>query len=293
MEISKMNIDRLIEMQEDEITSYHVYLMLSQIISRKSAENSQLLAHIAEDEMEHYQRWKAYTGKEVRPNKLKVWFFVTVSRLLGMTFGLKLMESGEGEAQVAYGEMVDEIPDIVEVIEDEHRHENELLNMLDEEMLNYVGSVVLGLNDALVELTGALAGLTFAFQNTNLIALTGLITGIAASLSMAASEYLSTSNEESGQNPLRSAIYTGIAYVLTVAILVMPYLIFKSYVVALIMTLVFAILIIAIFNFYISVAKDYDFKKRFLEMAAISLGVAFLSFIIGKLINNLFGIQIP
>ena len=59
--------------------------------------------------------------------------------------------------------------------------------------------MVLGLNDALVEFTGALAGYTFALQNTLLVAMTGLITGVAASLSMATSEYLSTKSEENAK----------------------------------------------------------------------------------------------
>src|SRR5574341_282925 len=104
---------------------------------------------------------------------------------------------------------------------EEDMHEQKLLAMLDEEHLHYVGSVVLGLNDALVELTGALAGLTLALQNTELIALTGLITGIAASLSMAASEYLSTRSEETEKHPFRAAVYTGIAYIITVTLLIL------------------------------------------------------------------------
>ena len=67
--------------------------------------------------------------------------------------------------------------------------------MIREKQLDYVGSIVLGLNDALVELTGALAGLTLALQNTRLIAIAGLITAIAASFSMAASEYLSNKSD--------------------------------------------------------------------------------------------------
>jgi VIT1/CCC1 family predicted Fe2+/Mn2+ transporter len=97
--------------------------------------------------------------------------------------------------------------------------------MIDEEKLEYMGSVVLGLNDALVELTGALAASPSAFQNTRLIAVTALITGISASFSMSASEYLST-RQESGQTQkaLKAAFYTGIAYIFTVIALVVPYL---------------------------------------------------------------------
>jgi VIT1/CCC1 family predicted Fe2+/Mn2+ transporter len=164
--------------------------------------------------------------------------------------------------------------------------------MLDEEGLRYAGSVVLGLNDALVELTGALAGLTFAFQNTRLIALAGLITGISASFSMAASEYLSTKSEEGEKKPLRSAIYTGIAYIVTVALLVMPYLVLENYLASLLWTILNAVLVIAVFNYYISVARGYNFRKRFVEMASISLGVALFSFILGNFIRIWLGVEI-
>ena len=164
--------------------------------------------------------------------------------------------------------------------------------MLDEERLQYAGSVVLGLNDALVELTGALAGLTLALQNEKLIALSGLITGIAASMSMAASEYLSTRSENTDKQPVRAAIYTGIAYIITVALLVMPYLLIQNYILDLVIALTTAVIIIAVFNYYISVAKGESFRERFLEMAGLSLGVAAFSFIIGYLIRNWLGINV-
>jgi len=58
-------------------------------------------------------------------------------------------------------------------------------DLIEEKRLEYTGSIVLGLNDALVEMTGALAGLTLALQNTRLIALSGLVTGIAAASDIA------------------------------------------------------------------------------------------------------------
>ncbi len=101
------------------------------------------------------------------------------------------MERSEEKAQsIDYANLELYMPEVSEVLKDEENHEHELLDMTNEQRLEYMGSIVLGLNDALAELTGTLAGLTFAFQNTRLIALSGLITGIAASLSMAASEYL-------------------------------------------------------------------------------------------------------
>ena len=111
-------------------------------------------------------------------------------------------------------------------------------------------------------------------------------------MSMAASEYLSTRSEETTKHPVRAAIYTGIAYIITVALLVMPYLLFENYILDLVITMTIAVLIIAVFNYYISVAKGEPFRTRFLEMAGLSLGVATLSFIIGYLIRNWLGIEL-
>ncbi len=122
--------------------------------------------------------------------------------------------------------------------------------------------------------------------------ISGLITGIAASLSMASSEFLSKRAEDKGSRALRAAIYTGIAYVITVILLVLPYFLFPNYLVALAVMLGIVILIILAFNFYLSVAKALPFRKHFFEMAAISLGVAVLSFGVGVLVRNVFGIEI-
>ena len=191
-----------------------------------------------------------------------------------------------------YQKIEDAIPEAKAVIEDENTHENKLLSMLDEDVLLYAGSVVLGLNDALVELTGTLAGLTLAFHDVKVIALSGLITGIAASLSMGASEYISTSSEDTEKHPVRAAIYTGVAYIITVDLLILPYLLLNNEYLALAVTLTISVLIIAVFNFYISVAKDEPFGKRFFEMAGLSLGVAAISFLIGFVIKQWLGVEI-
>jgi VIT1/CCC1 family predicted Fe2+/Mn2+ transporter len=276
--------------QRTEITEYHIYKRLAKSI--KNPENRLIMEQIAEDELRHSEDWKKYTQQDVKPNMWDVWKYFLISRIFGFTFGIKLMERGEERAQENYGQLKGKIPNIEKWIHEEEVHEQKLLAMLDEERLRYAGSVVLGLNDALVELTGALAGLTLALQNVKLIALTGLITGIAASLSMAASEYLSTRSEETDKHPVRAAVYTGIAYVITVALLVLPYLLIQNYIVDLIITLIVAVLIIAVFNYYISVAKDEPFRPRFLEMAGLSLGVAAFSFIIGFFIRQWLGVDI-
>jgi len=276
--------------QRIEITEYHIYKQLAKSI--KDPENRLILEKIAEDELRHSEDWKKYTQREIKPNRWDIFKYTLISRLFGFTFGIKLMERGEEKAQANYTQMRGKIPEIDNWIREEEIHEQKLLAMLDEERLRYAGSVVLGLNDALVELTGALAGLTLALQNVKLIALSGLITGIAASLSMAASEYLATRSEDTDKHPVRAAIYTGIAYIITVTLLVLPYLLIDNYIIDLIITLGIGVMIIAVFNYYISVAKDEPFRKSFLEMAGLSLGVATFSFIIGYFIRQWLGVEI-
>jgi VIT1/CCC1 family predicted Fe2+/Mn2+ transporter len=281
---------KMILFQQTEITEYHIYKRLAKRI--KSTENARILDRIADDELRHYNGWKKHTNKDVQPKWFTVWYYTTISLIFGFTFGVKLMERGEEAAQANYEAVSKVIPEAIKYQEEEDKHEEQLIEMLTEERLEYAGSVVLGLNDALVELTGALAGLTLALQDVKLIALSGLITGIAASFSMAASEYLATRSEDTNKNPVRAAVYTGIAYIGTVALLILPYLLFDNYYLDLGIALTTAVIIIAVFNYYISVAKGEPFRERFFEMAGLSLGVALFSFIIGYFIRQWLGIEI-
>jgi len=290
MELSDTLRGQLLTAQRNEINGHHIYKRIAAVLP--NANNRKVIEQLAADELGHYKTWKTYTQQDVSPSWIAVWFYVLISRILGFTFGIKLMELGEEGAQRVYAEIGKSIPEALQILKDEDEHEEKLLGMLDEERLHYVGSVVLGLSDALVELTGALAGLTLAFQNTRLIALSGLITGISASVSMAASEYLSTRSEESGKHPVRAAVYTGLTYVRTVALLILPYLLLENYILCLVISLVTAVLIIAVFNYYVSVARGERFRRRFFEMAGLSLAVALFSFVIGFLIRQWLGVDI-
>ena len=220
---------------------------------------------------------------------VKLFFKKISARVLGYTFSLKKLNREEQLTSAEYALLKENVPEAAKMSADE----NALINMLDEERLQYVGAMVLGLNDALVELTGAIAGVTFALANTRLIALTGIVTGVSATLSMAASNFLA---ERASGNPhaAKSSLYTGIAYMATVVLLVLPYLLFPAgmYAAALGTMLATVVLIILLFNYYISVAKSEPFGRHFLEMLVISLGVAALSFVIAIFAKKLLGIDI-
>jgi VIT1/CCC1 family predicted Fe2+/Mn2+ transporter len=58
------------------------------------------------------------------------------------------------------------------------------------------------------------------------------------------------------------------------------------------LTILNAIIVIFVFTFYISVAKDISFRKRFFEMVLISLGIAALTFAIGFLIRAFLNVEL-
>lgn len=289
--ISSASLSIIKKMQQNELTESFIYDAITKFA--KGNENKETLRRLAREEYAHYEIWKKYTGIEMKPEKGKILKYTLAARIFGFTFAVKLMENGESNAQEEYAQLLKDVPESIHIREQEEEHEHALLDMLDEERLQYVGSMVLGLNDALVELTGSLAGFTFAMQNTRLIALSGLIIGISATFSMASSEFLAA-RSEGRDDAMKSCTYTGIAYLITVILLIAPYMIFSNeqFILALICMLLIVVLIIAGFTYYTSVAQDQPFKSRFLEMASISISVAVISFFVGVLAKKFLGVDL-
>jgi VIT1/CCC1 family predicted Fe2+/Mn2+ transporter len=280
VDLDRATLDRLLTAQTNEITEHFIYERLS--ASEKDKHNKRILSEISKDELKHYRVWKAYTGRDVEPNRYKVGLYVFLSRIFGITFSIKLMEKGEGQAQVNYLDIARIVPAARAISRDEDRHEDELIALIDEDRLKYIGAVIRGLNEALIELSAVLSGLTLALHDSRFIALTGIITGVAMSFSLGASEYLA-GKTESHVSPVKAAAYTAGANLVTAVFLIFPYFVFENYYAALGLMLFNAALVILIFNYHISVARDLNFKRSFAEMFAIFAGVSALTFLIGYL----------
>ena len=278
-----------------EATEAEVYRRLARM--QKDPVNRSILEGIGLEEERHEAVIENMTGEKVNADMGKVRRQIMLARLFGFTFSVKMMESTEQDAAAEYRELgLDDIAD------EEDAHEENMIGMLDEERLRYSGSVVLGMSDALVELTGALAGLTFALQSLNLVALAGLVTGIAAAFSMGASEYLSSRAEKKNESAVRAAFFTWISYLITVLLLVSPYLLLTAespdfhglepHVQALLYTFAIGLLIVAVFNFYVSVVEEVSFSSRFMEMAGILGVVSLISYGIGILLRGMLGVEV-
>ena len=282
----------LISQLKNELTESAIYSRLAKL--EKDDKNKRILETISADEASHARVIAEILGQEAQPSSFKVSWTVFCARIFGITFTLKAMERGENTASKTYRQILQTYPQLAIIADDEERHEAELIDMLNDERLNNMGAIVLGLNDALVELTGALAGFTFAIGDSDKIAKLGLITGFAAAMSMAASAFLSAradaqavADKEDGEggNAIKTAAYTGFAYIITVFILVAPYLLMANATLALVTMLLSAFGIIAFFNFYLSVARGTSFWRGFSIMAGISTVVALISYGFGYLLR--------
>ncbi len=273
----------------EESLAYHLYMRIAR--RQKKPENRLILEGIALQEKKHLDIFNSYLGKkavtlEIKRPSLKLMFYTIVMYTLGVIFTLRIFERLEAHSRKNYRVIVDEIDELKEIIKDEKSHEEALISILNDEKLLFASSVVLGMNDALVEISGALAGFTLAINDSIKVGTLGLITGISAALSMAASEYLSRKQDDH-DTPLLNALYTGISYIIVVSLLILPYFLIQIPLISMGVMIGIVIFIIFAFNYYISIAKKQPLLKNFFTMALIAMVVASISFMIGLFVDSL------
>ena len=283
----------LLRLQRMEATESLIYRQFA--AKHKDEGCKKILEELSVEEKRHEKTLSEITGKQVKPYRFMVIYHVLLSRIFGLTFAIRLMERAEQDISAAYRKL-----GLDDLAAEEDSHEERLSGMLSEQRLEHTGSIVLGMSDALIELTGALAGLTFALQSMELVALAGLVTGIAAAFSMGASEFLSKRTENDEGSPIKAAFFTWAAYFVTVLLLISPYLIInpegftlwgmETHHFALLCTFAIGLLIVAVFNFYVSVVEVQSFKHRFFEMTAILVVVSFISYLIGLGLRSWLGV---
>ncbi|MBR3510569.1 MAG: VIT1/CCC1 transporter family protein [Alphaproteobacteria bacterium] len=152
---------------------------------------------------------------------------------------------------------------------------------------NCRAAIILGMHDAIVSLTGLIAGLFFAFTDSKIIIISCIISSITASLSMGAANYLAVKIINKNQ-ALQSAFFTFISYMTTCILLILPFFIFTNRSVILTTIVLTAIFIIFVFNKFCYCGKN--FYKHFIEMFCICTTVSIVAFFIGEIANQIFGI---
>lgn len=277
---------------------YRDYIVYKTLAAKESVpEFRQILEGLTKQEFDDYQFWLKFSKqKSFSVSPLIVGKFILMRKILGLTFTAKYLESAERQTINAYNEFLKTVEpelasQIKKIVEHEEEHEDKFIGQIKEERVQFMGSIVLGLNDGLIELTGALVGFSFALSNPKIVAVSGLITGLAASLSMASSSFMQA-RYEVGKNPKKAAFYTGLTYILVVIILTLPFLLLSEIIPALIFLGILVFLIIGGASYYTSILFEKYFLRQISEMAALSIGVAIIAFVIGLIFRLVFGLNI-
>ncbi len=277
---------------------YRDFVIYSRLAaSEKNPEFRAALESLIDQEKEDFAFWqKLSQHKEFSVPAWQVWYFFAIRKIFGLTFTARLLEGREKKMIVAYSHyLMHSAPELKQeihrIIQHEQYHEQQLIAQIKEDKIEFLGNIILGLNDGLIELTGALVGFAFALSNHFVVAAAGFIAGIAATLSMASSAYMQAQYEE-GRDARKSALYTGVAYLVVVLLLVAPFLIFAHSLIAITMTIAIVIVIIAAISWYTAILFERKFFTRFFQMLLFTLGVAAISFGIATSVRLIFGIEI-
>jgi VIT1/CCC1 family predicted Fe2+/Mn2+ transporter len=265
----------------------------------RNPRNKEILEELSRQEYMHYEFWSKFAGKiELEPRELfKLKFFLLLSRVLGRTFIIKFLERHETRAVEVYSQILGKEPlteedrrTLARVIEDEKFHEGALSSQIDEFAVRHLGSIALGMSDAIIELSGVHAGFLGYTSSSLYTGISGLIVGISASLSMAAAAYLQA-KQERGKSPGKSAAVTGLMYMATVVLLTSPFFAGLPLLTALSISVALALVVLAGFTFYSTTILGSSFAREFLENSGVILLVVLVGYLFGTAVERILGFR--
>lgn len=283
------------ESAQDEYADRSVYLALSR--REKNPEFKKALENIANGEQSHFEFWKTYAPDvQVSAKKLRMYVIVFIRIILGLTFTLKLMERHEGKLHTRYRMIAESIPAedksrFQAMMDSEEGQEGLLIGKIQENRVKYMSFIVLGLADAVVEISGIHAGSLGIYGRTELAGLAGIIAGMAASIAMGTAAYAQAKQGFQGSAKW-SAIYTGVSYMITAIFLALPYFLTGNMAAALVTSLVVGVILVATMTFYDTVISQRPFKRQFGEISGIILAASVALFFIGTVVGQYLGVRI-
>jgi VIT1/CCC1 family predicted Fe2+/Mn2+ transporter len=279
---------------EDEYADCKLYSELAK--REKEAGRRKLLEELSKAEEEHYLFWSRLAGGyKPKVSKAAIYSMIILGLLMGLTFTLKFFEKREKRVIEGYKRASEELSGedqrvLQKIIEDEEMHERAFMRQIDERRVRYLGFIILGLADAIVEVTGVHAGFLGVTSSTLIAGIAGLVVGFAAAISMGSAAYLQAKQQNSSK-PAFSALATGVAYICAVTLLASPYFLTEVMLFAFGGSLTLAVLLIFFFTLYGSVVGERSFPREFAESIALTLGTALATFLFGDFVGRVFGIR--
>lgn len=285
----------LVKFCKDELLDHLVYSRLA--LQEKDENRKETLQKLSDQEYDHYLFWKTLCNSDPTLNiidKLRIYFLIFLRYVFGLTFAVKFLERNEKRVIAEYKILLNKLEGnerekLEKILKDEIEHEKYWISQIKEKATAYLGFIILGLADAIVEITGVHAGFLGVTTSTIIAGIAGLVVGVSASIAMASAAYLQAKQGELA-NPKFSAIYTGVSYILAAVALATPYFLTHNMILAFVFSLLVALALVAYFNFYSSILFERNFAKEFLINSGLLLFTAMISFFFGEFLGQFFGI---
>ncbi len=280
----------------DEYSDYALYDRLSKTVDSVSP-FAAALQQLSATEHKHYEFWKKYVpDEEPRVATAKVYWVLLLRRIFGLTFASRYLDRHEAKVVEEYKSLANLIPGadrqaFDEMVADEEDHEKAFAQKIESSAITYISFVVLGLADALVEITGIHAGSLGIYARTEIAGLAGVIAGAAASLAMASAAFVQAKQGFKGSARL-SATYTGVSYFITAVILAAPYFLTANMISALSASLFLAVVILALTTYYSTVISEKPFLRDFAEILGIMFAVTIILYAFGYFVRVETGITV-
>ncbi len=244
--------------------------------------------------------------------------------ILGLSLTLKILERGEVKAINAYFDFLeksvmdeDEKNLLRKIILDEIDHEDffEKENSKFKERMERIRDSIYGMSDGLVEVLGAIAGLEPVLLTPIFVAVGGLVVGVSGSLSMAIGAYLAVKaqkdysdakvklekkkiflqkkdeyiEEEEFRNPLRSALETGLFYIIGAMFPILPFF-FLGGTFALILSVILVVIAQSLTNTIVSIISGTSIARSVTRTVLLTLAASAITYMIGNFVHSVLGI---
>lgn len=279
---------------QNELTEHVIYHQLA--LRERNEENRAVLERLSAQEKGHYEFWQSLAPQvKIRPRPIAIFGFALMRTAFGVTFTTKFLEAHEQGAVKTYEDVLAVIPPehkarLLQIIEDEKSHERSLLGQIKEKRVAYLSFIVLGLADAIVEITGVHAGFLGVTGSTLIAGISGIIVGFAAAISMGSAAYLQA-KQDPEKSPIASAFTTGFSYLASVICLALPYFLLREMLAAFLVSASVGIILIGSFTYYGAIVFDRKFWHDFWEAVILMLGTALATYILGNIVSNIFHVS--
>ncbi len=295
--------------------------LYKRLLPLSQGDTAQMLENLIVVETSHAKFWQDFFGIKLDKlnflRRVKLFNFVLFCRIfgeMGVHLIIEAIEIHGIRNYLSVWEIYknDPLGEAVRgILTDEFKHEDEIVSMASSRKIHpeRIRNIFLGFNDGLVEIIGAVSGFFAVFQTASAVLIAGFTVAVAGSISMAAAAFAAISSEyeieniaarrkvflkeEAGEapmsSPLFSAIVVGMSYFFGAAVPILPVFFGAQNVW---FSVVAALAVVILISYFLAFISGISVIRRIttnIVIIAVAVGVTYG---IGILAKNVFGINI-